>query len=126
MAKNGNPNFHPTAAQRDQVAWMAADGMPIEQIAAVLGLCRQTVSRHFVDEITNGKARKRVEVMTMLRKAAKKGNVTAQKYLAMRIDGHPVPGLPHLGKKEQAALEAQTAHEGTEWQGLMERFDRLN
>lgn len=39
---------------------------------------------------------------------------------------HDKPSDRALGKKEQAAIDAQTAHEGTQWEGLMERFDRLN
>ena len=39
---------------------------------------------------------------------------------------HGKPSDRPLTRKEQAELNAKTAHEGSEWEGLIERFERLH
>jgi hypothetical protein len=56
--KAGRPRFKPNKPLRNQVEIAAAAGLPHNQIAAVLGISRQTLENNFIDELKNGRARK--------------------------------------------------------------------
>ncbi len=117
----------PTQAQRDDVELMVVAGMSQQAIAKALGTDKETLEKHFRLELDDGVGRKHLEVLGMLHAAAKKGNVSAQKKLlevtdqkkaAAQLEKH-IPVRLQPGKKEQAAQEAQTAGEGTKWQGFL-------
>lgn len=106
----GRPEFNPSDAQRKRVSILAAGGMAHEQIAAAIGISRTTLLKHFDGELTKGAADRKAEVLDALFKAAKKGNVAAQKAFLQRADGEVKSGRTgHLGKKEQAAAAAEEA-----------------
>lgn len=128
------PAFKVTAAMRRDVELMKADGFSDDRIARQLRCTRPTLLKHFAEELEFGADRVRREQLANLRRASKKGNVAAAKALLNRADLVPPPGAPapsptpekaddakgvKLGKKEAANLEAQTAEEGTSWQGLL-------
>lgn len=136
----GRPAFKPTAAQRRQVSIAAAAGMRHDDIAIAIGICRDTLTKHFELELSAGAAARRMEVLGALYLAAKKGSSSAAKaFLAAdpllgvppvpeqakpkAADAAAVPDAPKpkLGKKEQAQADAQTATNGTEWASLLNR-----
>lgn len=50
----GRPPHEPTAKTRNTVEVMAAAGIPQDDIARVLGICRDTLRRHYRDELDTG------------------------------------------------------------------------
>jgi predicted transcriptional regulator len=114
MPERGRPTFKPTAALRRKVEELVSCGMSQDDVARALGISTPTLTKHFEEELANGTAKKRAEVIGMLYSAAKKGNVTAQKKLEemSRIAGaaEAVKGRekkePELGKKEQEKIAA--------------------
>lgn len=131
VAKRGRPEFEPTKAQRDKVAIAKGGGMSHDEIALGLGVSRNTLEKHFAVELKAGAYAKRLEVMSAQHRAAKGGNVAAQKaYLAQtpwleptapqpQGDEAPAPKEPPKGKKEQAQADAVTAQAGTGWDDLL-------
>lgn len=125
------PSFKPTPFMRRKVAAAAGAGMSHEEIAIGLGLARNTLEKHFARELTEGAYARRLEVVLAMHAAAKRGNVAAAKqYLSMtpRVAAPPLPvgeaesaapPTPKLGKKEQAQVDAVSAHKGTDWDGLL-------
>jgi hypothetical protein len=108
--------FKPTKAQREDVMLFVACGMSEEAMAAVIGIQRQTLRKHFAEELLTGHARIRSENIKNLRKAAKAGNVAAIKYLDLKGGVQAVAGSPAqepLGKKEALSQAAKTAHAGS-------------
>ncbi|MDB5582149.1 MAG: hypothetical protein JWR80_7325 [Bradyrhizobium sp.] len=111
----GRPAFKPTAATRRKVEEWVSCGMSQDDCARALGISTPTLVKHFEEELANGVAKKRAEVIGMLYKAAKTGNVTAQKKLEemSRVAGaaEAVKGRekkePEPGKKEQEHMAAQ-------------------
>ena len=100
--------------------------MSHEDMAIALGISRNTLEKHFEAELSVGAFKKRMEVLTAMHRAAKGGNVAAQKaYLQLQ----PTPAAPPLeapapapkpaGKKQQADADAKTAGIGTEWGDLL-------
>ena len=125
---DGRPPYRPTPETRDAVELLKAVGTPETAIAASLGIDVGTLGKHFVQELTFGRARKQREVLSMLFSSAKKGNVAAQRHLEARMgmagaqasfdedsDDKPAAREVRLGKKEQQAVEAAKAGVGTEW-----------
>lgn len=108
---------------------MLACGESQSVIARAIGCDPDTLRKHFADELANGLAKRRREVVELLFKNARKGNVSAQKKLEdmTRVAGaaaaftgatdgaDKTAKQPKLGKKEQAAQEATNAGTGTEW-----------
>lgn len=101
--------------------------MSHEEIALAIGVSRNTLEKHFQHELSVGAYQRRAEVLESMHEAAGKGNVTAQKaYLerAPELEAPPVGAeaesdILKRGKKEQAAQDAKTAQDGTNWKGLL-------
>ena len=107
---------------RRKVATAAAGGMAHEEIAIALGICRNTLAKHFEKELSVGAHQKRMDVLEALSKAALKGNVSAARaFLASTpmLAAPPAAAEPPVGKKEQANRDATTAAAGTEWDDLI-------
>lgn len=137
----GRPAHVPTPALRRKVANAAGGGMKHWQIAEALGLSPDTLVKYYQAELSTVAASKRLEVIDAMQRQAVKGSVSAARlYLAQEpelaapplIDGDtpvapqpptaapaPAPKPAAVGKKEQAAIDAQTAHIGTEWADLL-------
>ena len=127
----GRPAFKPTAAQRRQVSIAAAGGMRHDDIAIAIGICRDTLTKHFELELSAGAAARRMEVLGD--SSAAKAFLAAAPLLgvppvpeqakpkAAEPAAAPDAPKPKLGKKEQAQADAQTATDGTEWASLLNR-----
>lgn len=115
---NGRPAFTATDPLRRKVAECAAAGMSQDDIARAIGCSTPTLVKHFEYELTTGAAVKRAEIIELMFKAARKGNVTAQKALDLKSqaaaavqslkdrEGSGGAGAPparetKLGKKEE-------------------------
>lgn len=142
-AKKGRPEHVPTAALRRKVSIAAGGGMLHEEIAMALGISRDTLRKYYRHELSVEAQRRRLEVLEAVYKTAQaKGTSAAAKtYLANvpefeappAAEGEepaaappapttapaPAPRPAKLGKKDQAALDAKTAADGTDWDGLL-------
>lgn len=118
--RRGPPPFKPTAKQRKDVTLYVAGGMSEPAIAAEIGICQNTLRKHFPDEIDAGHQRELAANLRRLRKAADKGNVTAMKHLDAKfgliaakvaVDRRGEPAAParqaKLGKKEERQAAAE-------------------
>lgn len=131
----GRPEFSPSTEERQKVEVLIAGRMSHDDIARVLGITPPTLRKHFKDELATGLAKKRAEVLVALHTSALAGNASAQKSM-LALTGvaqsanppkdrvvpageAPQPANTRLGKKEQQALAAQTAGQGTDWDGLL-------
>lgn len=126
----GRKALNVTAAMRRDVALMKADGWSDERVAAQLGISRTTLLKHFAHELEFGADKVRREQLVNLARASKKGNVAASKAILARADLVAAPRLvssqptddakpEKIGKKEAADVAAQTAEQGTSWQGIL-------
>lgn len=116
MAATGRPAFKPTAANRRKVEELVSCGVSQDDCARALGITKPTLVKHFEEELANGVARKRAEVIAMLYKQARKGNATCIKKLeemsrvagaAEAVGGRAkTPKEPTPGKKEQQQAAA--------------------
>lgn len=102
--------------------------MAHETIAISLGISRNTLEKYFEFELSIGAYQKRAEVLEAMHKAAKAGNVAAQKaYVAMadpQVSAPPIPpdapvATKPEGKKAQLNADAKTAAVGSDWEGLL-------
>lgn len=136
MAAPGRPRFVPTEDQRLQVEQMVGAGMSELDMAGALRVARETLRQHFAEELRAGRAKCRAEVIHLLFRSARAGNVAAQKHLevltaraiaeAAFTEAEPTEKGSKLGKKEQAAQAATTAGEGTDWGDDLEVASTLN
>lgn len=128
----GRPAFKVTAAHRRDVELMKADGWSDDRVASQLGVSRPTLLKHFAKELEFGADRVRRQQLANLARASRKGNVAAAKALLARADVAVLPAplqMPtpsddamldeKLGKKDAANRDAQTAEQGTSWDGLL-------
>lgn len=118
------PPFKPTAAMRRKVAVAAGGGMSHEEIALALGISRNTLTKHFDAELSSGACSKRMEALDAMFKAAKGGNVTAQKAYIATVPKISAPAPEQTkptktGKKEKAQADATTAQVGSDWENLL-------
>ena len=106
------PQFKATPALRRKVEELASCGMTQDDIVRAVGCSTPTLAKHFEDELATGAAKKRAEVIALLYKQARKGNVTAQKKLEELTRATAVPEAGagtapgDLGKKQQQQLAA--------------------
>lgn len=124
MAKPGRPELKPTKAQRQEVELLVACGMVQLDICKVVGCSEPTLMKHYANELRLGRERARARILGMLNKAARKGNVSAQKKLEELSRVVAAPAQPSItggetargGKKEQAQADAQqVVKPGNEW-----------
>jgi hypothetical protein len=110
----GRPPFKPTLKQRELVEQMRYCAEPVTVIARAIGIDEDTLKKHFHDELADGHANRRGEVVGYLFDAAKKGNVTAQKKLEEMGRGVGAAESarsvePKTGKKAAAQADADAA-----------------
>ncbi len=111
----GRPQFQPTNEQRDQCAIFAAGRMAEADIAAVFGITRPTLRKHFADELTTGAAQRNAAVLLALYATALAGNVAAARtWLARQADEQGAL----LGKKARQRADAAEAPPGA-WADLI-------
>ncbi|PWB94672.1 hypothetical protein [Methylosinus sporium] len=127
--KRGRPAFRKTPALAKRVEELTSGGMSQGAIAKVLRCDSDTLRKHFGDELDNGIQRRRAEVISLLFKSARGGNVTAQKKLEEMTgraavedefngDRAPAPASPKpkkVGKKESESAQATSMVEDQDW-----------
>ncbi len=101
--RRGPAPFAPSQSQRNQVALLIAAGMSEPGIAAAVGICQNSLRKHFADELMTGHAVKMAENLQRIERAAERGSVSAMRYLDERFGLVPER---RLGKKARAQLEA--------------------
>src|SRR5688572_16790694 len=106
--KPGRPEYRATIEQRQTVEEMKFCGESDNTIARALGIDPDTLRKHFADELADGHAQRRKEVIGMLFTSARGGNVAAQKKLeemgraagaAAAVKSREAPSAK-IGKKE--------------------------
>jgi AcrR family transcriptional regulator len=100
----GRPVFKPTRRTREQVEIAIAGGLSASEVASVVGISRSTLERHFADELKNGRVRKLAHVLCLLERAAKRGSVSAMKFLLTVFSNGTTA---RLGKKEATQRAAE-------------------
>lgn len=71
--------FKPTDEQRQVVLALSRFGIPREQIAGYLGICKKTLGRHFKPELFKSKVETNLMVAKgLFHNAVEEGNVSAQ------------------------------------------------
>jgi hypothetical protein len=126
-AKGGRPAWSPSIEDRLAIEQMKFVGESENVIARALKIDVATLRKHCAEELKNGHANRRKEVIGLLFSAAKDGNVSAQRKLEemSRVTGaaaalqdraggggsvqEPVqaPKAAKLGKKEERKIAAQ-------------------
>ena len=125
------PEHEPTVASRRRVTIGAGSGMSHEALALALDISRNTLEKHYGDELSKGAAVRQLEIKESIFRQAKKGNVAAARlYLqgAAQAVPQPTPGseqefVPPIADGLKAARDraATTAQQGTEWAGVLQR-----
>lgn len=126
--KRGRPAFAPTPVMRTTVERMLACGDSQNTIARSLGIDDDTLRKHFPEELANGAARRRREVVDWLFKGARAGNSALIKRVeemtravsatADIVGDEAAPERPAIdkrGKKEIRRDQALVAGEDSEW-----------
>lgn len=118
----GRPAYEPTQKDRDQVATMAGMGIPDYDIAKVMKLSGPTLRKYFPDELEVGHIKANAAVARSLYKQATdptKPSVAAAIFWLKCRAGWREEATEEPGKKEREVLAAQTAEQGSSWEGLL-------
>lgn len=127
--KGGRPRHQPTQESRQMVEVLSGFAIPQDKIAEAVRVDRKTLLKHYADEIARGSAVVEAKLVGNLLRLASGSDGTALKaimfalqcrfgwsqYVPRQEQPNPTP----LGKKEAAAILAQTAHEDSDWGGLV-------
>ncbi len=113
--KRGRPAYRPSIEDRKTVEQMKFCGESENTIARALTIDPDTLRKHFADELADGHAQRRKEVIGLMFDSARAGNVAAIKKLeemgrvagaAESVRGREKPA-PKLGKKEERKIAAE-------------------
>lgn len=127
----GRPRHQPTNETRQMVEVLAGYGVKHLEIAAAVGISDVTLRSRYKRELASGAARVEAKLVGNLLKLASGKDGTALKAIMFSLQcrfgwsqyapvHEPEELKPEpLGKKEQANLEAQTAHKETAWGSLL-------
>lgn len=126
-SKGGRQAYQPTDENRRMVEVLAGFGIPTKKIADVLNIAQPTVLKYFRAELDRGAAVVEAKLVGNLLRLANGADGTALKAVMFSLTTRfgwsayvPRPKTEEpLGKKEQAQIAAETAHEDTEWSGLV-------
>jgi len=131
--KRGRPPHIPTQENRNKIRVLLGMGWTDRRIAQALRITKATLRKHYFAELrARDEARPALEAahVVMVYRAAAGGNVGAMKELGRLLEkmdlARPAPPAraqaakpEKLGKKEQLARDALTAHERTSWGELL-------
>jgi hypothetical protein len=115
-SNRGRPPYQPKIEDRTAVEEMKFCGESENVIARALGIDVNTLRKHFPDELANGHANRRREIIGVLFKAARADNVTAAKRLeemgrvagaAEALERRAAPKEAKLGKKQEQQAAAE-------------------
>jgi hypothetical protein len=125
MRKTGRPPHQPTERDRKTVEALAGFGIPAAKIANVLSLGQSTLYRYYGEEMKRGSAMVESKLIGNLLRLAGGSDGTALKAIVFSLTTRfgwsqyaPRPA-PALGKKAQAELDAESAHEESDWEDLV-------
>lgn len=123
----GRKSHRRTPQVAERVGVLRALGHTVEDIALRLGLSEPTLRKYYFRELDQGSALAETVLDEKLWTRAMEGSVPAMRLLKEQLTkgkaAVPVKRqakAEKLGKKEQASVDAISAHEGTSW------ADRLN
>ncbi|RLP22254.1 hypothetical protein [Mesorhizobium sp. YM1C-6-2] len=114
--KAGRPEYQPKIEDRQTVEEMRYCGESETVIARALGIDPDTLRKHFVEELANGHANRRKEVIGLMFKSARDGNASNQKRLEEigravgadeSVKGRGKTKEPPVGKKEAKQKAAE-------------------
>jgi hypothetical protein len=109
------PPYIPTKRSRRRVCMLVASGMGERGIANALKISRETMRKYYAEELMDGRDTFKAELMDMLDKAARQGNVSAMKHLDCRTSPLEALRRPGLGKKAEQAAAAEIAETQSDW-----------
>lgn len=121
--KRGPKPFRPTRKHRADVVLFVAGGLSEPAIAREVGVCQNTLRKHFAVELAEGRERETAANLRRLRNAADAGNVAAMKHLDGKLERaaqppapkDPQPRVRPMGKKEVAERDAIAAGTDSDW-----------
>lgn len=123
------PAFRPTSEQREAALILAGAQLSRPEIAHKMGMAVEMLEEHFAEELAQGPVKCKADILTAMFHAGKGGNVAAAKvYLIFNGQeprqadddaGQQPAAIGLLGKKQAAAVGAQTAEQGTGWEDLV-------
>ena len=124
------PSHEPTAQQRMLVETLSGFGVVQDKIAMIVGISLPTLHKHYRDELDIGRDKVESHLIGKLMKLANGDDGTALKAIIFMLTtkfgwtpygpaSHAYDEPPALGKKEQANVDAETAHIGTPWEKLL-------
>jgi hypothetical protein len=127
--RRGRPSFSKSRENQQLVALLRAAGWNQARIAGYMGCDEKTLRKNFSRELRDGLDLIEGMALEVTFAKMKAGNSVATSRIFDIIEKQgnaAVPIAPKvereepLGKKASADLEAQTAHEGTEWGTLLQ------
>lgn len=83
----GHPPHEPTQLLRNSVTALVTSGLPQERIAAVIGIDKKTLQRHYRKELDTGREESLSRNTISLMEMARKGNAAAAIYLQKCLGG---------------------------------------
>lgn len=131
----GRPEHQWTQEKSHKVSLLFAMGKDEDDAAAMLGISKATLRKHYFSELaglTAARIRLRAKTWLDLSRAAADGNVAAAKELLKEMERGSMIGAaafdkqrkakpPKKGKKEEALEQARNAGRGGKWGGLLDR-----
>ena len=125
--KGGRPAHQPTAKDQQMVEVLAGFAIPTAKICDVIGIDQKTLFKHYERELQVGAAKVEATLVGNLLTLAKGKDGTALKAIMFALNCRfgwsayvPRPEMEKpLGKKELADLEAQSAHQESDWSRLV-------
>lgn len=75
--KAGRPKHKPTIETKKQVENLSGMGIPQEQICSIIGICDDTLRKHYEKEILDGKAKANTKIASTLFNKAINGDTPA-------------------------------------------------
>jgi hypothetical protein len=117
--------YQPTEDDRRKVKTMSGLGIPDYDIAKVMAVHVDTVRKYFRDELDTGHVEANAKVAQSLFKQATdpsqpKSVSAAIFWLKCRAGWREADNVEQPGKKEQQAILAAHAENGTTWDGLLQ------
>ena len=116
----------PTSEQREMVEVLAGYGIPQLKIKDVVGVQIATLHKHYRAELDRGAAVVEAKLVGNLMRIASGSDGTALKAIMFSLNSRfgwsqyaVRPAHERLGKKDQAELDAETAHEGNPWEKIL-------
>lgn len=125
--KAGRPAHKPTEETRKMVTALAGFSIPQETISQVLDISRNTLMKHYRTELRHGEAKVEAQLVGNLLRIASGNSGHALKAIMFALNcrfgwsqyAPPPPTRTPIGKKEQAVIDAEEAHEDSSWGSLL-------